>query len=57
MGKLTMMFSGIYDFIATTDFTIDGVTFTLLDVFWGGVCLSIIGFGIGKIILFTEGDR
>lgn len=38
-------------------FTFMGVEFTLYDVFWAGVILSVIGFFIGKIIFFVENRR
>ena len=39
------------------EFTIGEITFTLLDVFWAGVILSIIGLFIGKIVLFFNNRR
>lgn len=38
-------------------FHIMGITFTLLDVFYAGIILTLIGMALGKIFFFASNKR
>lgn len=54
MGQV---FLSMYNWLDSTVFTISGFSFTLLDVLYTGLILSLIGFVVGKIYLFVLDRR
>lgn len=56
MGGLQSMVTEFFN-VLSMPFMIGTYTFTLLDVFYAGLILSLIGLFIGKIILFFNNRR
>ena len=50
------MFQSFFD-VLNIPFTIMGISFTLLDVFYAGIILSLIGLALGKIFFFALNRR
>lgn len=50
------MFKAFFD-VLDIEFTIMGISFTLLDVFYASVILSLIGLALGKIFFFALNRR
>ena len=50
------MFQGFFN-VLNIPFTIMGISFTLLDVFYAAIICSLIGLALGKIFFFVFNER
>lgn len=56
-NKFGLVLYQFFMYLYTPLFSIDGFTFSYIDVIFAGVILSLIGIVIGKIFLFVRNDR
>lgn len=56
-NKLGQVFYQFFIYLYTPQFSIDGFTFSFIDVIFAGIIFSLIGYIIGKILLFVRNDR
>ena len=55
--ELRLWISSFFSYFSAPLFTVSGVTFSFLDIFIGGVKLSIIGFAFGCLVFKIRDSR
>lgn len=57
LREFNLWIRGYFDYLMTPFFTVGSTTFSFYDVLIGGVTLTVIGFGIGKVYGYIDKGR